>query len=105
MVVAEALACGTPVLAMRRGSLPELIHDGITGFLCRSTDDMVDAVSRLGVIDRRACREDCERRFSADRMVERYLNVVRSVIRSNATAEDLRRFTSTRTQQLVGLRS
>jgi glycosyltransferase involved in cell wall biosynthesis len=79
LVVAEALACGTPVLAMCRGSLPELIRHGVTGFLCRNTDEIVDAVGRLGQIDRRACREDCERRFSANRMVEDYV----------AAAEDL----------------
>ena len=73
LVVAEALACGTPVIAMLRGSMPELIRHGVTAFLCRSTDEMMDAVGRLGAIDRRACREDCEARFSADRMVEDYL--------------------------------
>ncbi len=77
LVVAEALACGTPVIAMHRGSMPELIRHGVTGFLCRSTDEMVDAVGRLGAIDRRACRADCERRFAADRMVEDYVAAAR----------------------------
>ena len=80
LVVAEALACGTPVLAMHRGSMPELIRHGVTGFLCRSTDEMVDAVGRVGAIDRRACREDCERRFSADRMVEDYIAAARDLL-------------------------
>ena len=80
LVVAEALACGTPVIAMLRGSMPELIRHGVTAFLCRSTDEMMDAVGRLGAIDRRACREDCEARFSADRMVEDYLAAAMDLI-------------------------
>lgn len=80
LVVAEAFACGTPVIAMRRGSMPELIRHGVTGFLCRSTEEMAVAVGRLGEIDRRACREDCERRFSADRMVEDYLAAARDLV-------------------------
>jgi glycosyltransferase involved in cell wall biosynthesis len=59
LVVAEALACGTPVIATDRASMPELVRQGVTGFLCRSPDEMADAVGRLGKIDRRACREDC----------------------------------------------
>jgi glycosyltransferase involved in cell wall biosynthesis len=89
LVVAEALACGTPVLAMHRGSMPELIRHGVTGFLCRSTDEMVDAVGRLGEIDRRACREDCERRFSADRMVEDYVAAARDLLAAAERAASL----------------
>jgi glycosyltransferase involved in cell wall biosynthesis len=88
-IVLEALACGTPVIAMRRASMPELIGHGVTGFLCASTDEMADAVGRLSAIDRRACREDCERRFSADRMVDEYLGLARSLVRSEADAQDL----------------
>jgi glycosyltransferase involved in cell wall biosynthesis len=80
LTVAEALACGTPVLAMHRGSMPELIRHGVTGFLCRSTDEMVEAVGQLGAIDRRACREDCARRFAVDRMVEDYVAAARALV-------------------------
>jgi glycosyltransferase involved in cell wall biosynthesis len=87
LTVAEALACGTPVLATSRGSIPELIRHGVTGFVCRSPDEMIDAVGRLGAIDRRACRADCEARFSADRMVEDYLAAIRDLIgASSATS-------------------
>jgi glycosyltransferase involved in cell wall biosynthesis len=85
-IIPEALACGTPVIATARASMPELIRHGVTGFLCRSPDEMVEAVGRLGAIDRRACRADCERRFSADRMVEQYLVGARDL----ATAPDRR---------------
>jgi glycosyltransferase involved in cell wall biosynthesis len=98
VIVPEALACGTPVLAMHRASMPELIHDGFTGFLCRSTDEMVAAVGRLGAIDRRACREDCEARFSADCMVEDYLNAIRCVIRCEG---ELQQVTPANSKQLV----
>jgi glycosyltransferase involved in cell wall biosynthesis len=82
LVVAEALACGTPVLATRRASMPELIRHGVTGFLCRSTAEMVDAVARIGEIDRRACRNDCEARYSADRMVEDHVAAARELVRA-----------------------
>jgi hypothetical protein len=64
---------------MRRASMPELLRHGVTGFLCRSTDEMAEAVGHLGAIERRACRADCERRFSADRMVENYLTAAREL--------------------------
>jgi hypothetical protein len=70
--------------------MPELIRHGVTGFLCRSVDEMVESVGRLGAIDRRVCRADCERRFSADRMVEEYLAAMRSVVRGAAKAPDSR---------------
>jgi glycosyltransferase involved in cell wall biosynthesis len=92
LVVAEALACGTPVIATDRASMPELIRQGVTGFLCQSPDEMADAVGRLGAIDRRACREDCERRFSADRMVEDYMAAAEELVgarRPGSRASDL----------------
>jgi glycosyltransferase involved in cell wall biosynthesis len=86
LVVAEAFACGTPVIAMQRGSLPELIRHGVTGFLCRSTDEMVDAVDDVGAIDRRACRTEYERRFSANRMLEGYLDAARDLVGAPSVA-------------------
>jgi hypothetical protein len=60
--------------------MPELIRHGVTGFLCRSTDEMAEAVGRLGEIDRRVCREDCERRFSVDRMVADFEDTARGLL-------------------------
>jgi glycosyltransferase involved in cell wall biosynthesis len=65
----EAYACGTPVIGMKRGSLPELIEHGKTGYLCRSLNEMIAAVGRLDRIDRRACRKHVETKFSVDRMI------------------------------------
>jgi len=71
----EAMACGTPVLAARMGSMPEIVVDGVTGFLCDGVADAVGKVPRLASLDRRACREHVEREFSIERMIERYLDV------------------------------
>jgi glycosyltransferase involved in cell wall biosynthesis len=71
LAMAEALACGTPVLATRRGSVPELIDDGVTGFV-GDEDALVAAVSRVGTLDRAACRESAVRRFSVVAMADGY---------------------------------
>jgi glycosyltransferase involved in cell wall biosynthesis len=73
IVMAEALACGTPVIGFNRGSVPEVVRNGVNGFACRDVADAVDAVGRLDRIDRRAVRADCERRFGAGVIVEQYL--------------------------------
>ena len=74
LTTVEAMACGTPVLAARMGSMPEIVVDGVTGFLCDGVDDAVDKVPRLASLDRRACRAHVEREFSIDRMIDRYLS-------------------------------
>lgn len=78
--VVEALACGAPVIAMRKGSMPELIEHGVTGFLVDSLDEAADAVGRIGDIDRRACRAAAERRFSSERMIDEYLALYQAVL-------------------------
>ncbi len=72
LVMIEALACGSPVLALRRGSVPEIVRDGVTGFVGDSEDDLVAAVNRLSDIDRARCRHEAERRFSAAVMADAY---------------------------------
>jgi glycosyltransferase involved in cell wall biosynthesis len=72
IVMAEALACGTPVIALRRGSVPEVVADGESGFVCHSVDEMVQAVDALPSLDRRACRRVAEQRFSSDIIVSQY---------------------------------
>ncbi|TMD57775.1 MAG: glycosyltransferase family 4 protein [Chloroflexi bacterium] len=75
LVLIEALACATPVLASPAGSVPEVIRDRVTGFHCRSVDDYVRAIGRIGDIDRKSCRREFEERFSADLMARRYEQV------------------------------
>jgi hypothetical protein len=67
------MACGTPVLGARMGSIPEIVVDGVTGFLCDGVEDAVSKVPLLASLDRHACRSHVEREFSVDRMIERYL--------------------------------
>lgn len=79
--VAEALACGTPVIAFNRGSMPELIADGTTGFLVDSVEEAVAAVGRIPTIDRRDCRRRIEERFTVQHMADGYLRVYEEVLR------------------------
>ncbi len=78
--VAESMMCGTPVVAFRRGSMPELIQEGICGYLVDTIEGAVRAVERISRIDRHACRRWAEDHFSADRMVEDYLSVYRRIL-------------------------
>ncbi len=74
LVLIEALACGTPVLAYRRGSIPEIIEDGVTGFISENVSEMAETVARVGSLDRTRCRASFERRFTARRMVQDYVS-------------------------------
>src|SRR5208282_1906735 len=78
--VVEALACGTPVIASNRGSMPELIDHGVTGFLVDSVDEAMDAIGHIGEIDRAACRAAVSARFTVDRMADRYLELYRLLL-------------------------
>jgi hypothetical protein len=75
IVLIEAMACGTPVIAFRRGSVPEVIDDGVTGFVVDDVDAAVKAVERIPTLSRRRCREVFEERFSARRMAEDYVTI------------------------------
>ena len=84
LVFIESLACGTPVIAYRRGSLPEIIDHGVTGFLCETLDEMVQSVRHVSVIDRNRCRHAFDARFSTERMVQDYLRVYERLVGSTA---------------------
>jgi glycosyltransferase involved in cell wall biosynthesis len=79
LVMIEAMACGTPVIAFRQGSVPEIVDDGVTGFICDSEDEMIDAIGRVTEIDRARCREIAEQRFSTDRMAADYVRLYESL--------------------------
>jgi glycosyltransferase involved in cell wall biosynthesis len=85
LVMIEAMACGTPVIAFRGGSVPEVLEDGVTGFVVESIDQSCQAVGRLGEIDRHRCREVFEERFSARRMTADYLKVYHQVLAERGT--------------------
>ncbi len=78
--VVEAMACGTPVIASRRGSMPEIIEHGVNGFLVDSADEALAAVERVGELDRRKVRQSVERRFHVDRMADDYIALYRSIL-------------------------
>lgn len=92
LVMIEALACGTPVVAVRGGSVDEVLDEGITGFVVDDVEGAVAAVERVERLDRRACRSTFERRFSARRMtleyVELYERLIAEGCASEAIAED-----------------
>jgi mannose-6-phosphate isomerase-like protein (cupin superfamily) len=78
--VVESMACGTPVIAYGRGSMPELIRDGSTGFIVDDVDAAVQAVGRLDTIDRRLCRDEVEERFTCQRMAHEYVDVYHKIL-------------------------
>lgn len=75
MVMIEAMACGTPTVAYRAGSVPEVIEDGRSGFIVRDVDEAVAALDRLGTFDRKACRAAFDERFTAERMAADYVRI------------------------------
>jgi glycosyltransferase involved in cell wall biosynthesis len=83
LVMIESLAAGTPVIALRRGSVPEVIEDGVTGFICDDVDEMVAATQRIGEIDPDECRRQAER-FSAEAMCRGYERVYQRLVSSRA---------------------
>jgi glycosyltransferase involved in cell wall biosynthesis len=102
LVMIEAMACGTPVIAYNRGSVPEIVKDGVTGFIIdpdnadrpgkgtwsikkQGIDGLVEAVGRIGEIDRRACRRHVEEHFTVEKMVEGYERVYEKVLSTSHT--------------------
>ena len=78
--VVEAMACGTPVIASRRGSMSELIEHGVTGFLVDTEKEVDEAIARVGELDRRACRAAVAAQFSVERMADRYLALYHEIV-------------------------
>ena len=85
LVMIEAMACGTPVIAWPCGSVPEVVDDGVTGYIVDSEDDAVAAIGRIRNLDRRRIRDVFERRFTAEVMASRYVDLYRKLIRTDDT--------------------
>ena len=81
LVMIEAMACGTPVIAYRAGSVPEVMEDRVTGFVVTEVDAAVEAVRRVPALRREACRKVFEKRFTATRMANDYLRVYEQIVR------------------------
>jgi glycosyltransferase involved in cell wall biosynthesis len=80
IVMAEALACGTPVIGFRRGAVPEVVQDAVTGVLCGTEEGMRTAIGEIPRLSREACRRDAESRFSQRALVETYLGLYHEAI-------------------------
>ena len=79
MVTIEALACGTPVIGSPNGATPEIIQDGVTGYIVEP-EDIADALTKIDAIDRHACRNDAEERFTLERMASDHLGIYNSLV-------------------------
>lgn len=88
LVMIEAFACGTPVVAYRNGSTPEIMVDGVTGFLVSNQDEAVMAAKNIGSIDRKLCREIFDRRFTVERMATAYARVYERVMSIHRISQD-----------------
>jgi len=98
LVMIEAMACGTPTVAFRRGSVPEIIDNGVSGYVVDNIDEAVQALRAVRSFDRSACRKKFEERFSAARMARDYVDVYERVIEARCVRRDrvLRRKSSAR---------
>lgn len=89
LVMIEALACGTPVLTRRSGAAPEIVDDGVTGFVCDSDSELVTAIERISELDRAACRRAVETRFSKDRMVSEHQTLYERLLAAGGAATNV----------------
>ena len=80
LVMIEAMACGTPVVAYAQGSVPEIIKPGITGYLAKDAEEAIRLVKKIDKIDRKKCRAEFEHRFSVDRMAHDYVSAYKKVL-------------------------
>jgi glycosyltransferase involved in cell wall biosynthesis len=96
LVMIEAMSCGTPVTAFRRGSVPEIVEDGVSGFVVDTIDEAVRAAGRIGGLDRAKVRAQFERRFTAERMAHGYLEIYRKLLSARDTYAHFGTFSRTR---------
>jgi glycosyltransferase involved in cell wall biosynthesis len=87
--VIESMACGTPVIAFDRGSMPELIESGKSGFLVNNVAEAIETVTRIKDIDRAYCRRHVERHFTVDRMIDEYVQVYKMILDSGSLLNGL----------------
>jgi glycosyltransferase involved in cell wall biosynthesis len=96
LVMIEAMACGTPVIAFRRGSVPEIVEEGVSGFVVDTIEEAVTAVGRIATLDRAKVRAQFERRFTAERMARGYLDIYRKLLSARSTSAHVGTFNGTR---------
>ncbi len=81
----ESMACGSPVIAFARGSIPEIIRDGETGYIVDDIEGAINAVAAVRTIDSSICRADVERRFTSTRMARDYVRVYEDILNGGNT--------------------
>jgi glycosyltransferase involved in cell wall biosynthesis len=86
IVMVEALACGTPVIGLRRGAVPEVVQHGVTGYVCDSVEEMALAIGRLAELERARCRQAVDSRFSDTVIVDEYLGIYRRLLAGRSAA-------------------
>lgn len=104
MVMAEALACGTPVLALNRGSVPEVLRHGVTGIIGETIDELVAAVPHVPDLDRRICRAEAELRFSASAMAAGYERIYQNILEEHHMVNRIAQSCSSRIEHHVPVR-
>lgn len=90
MTMVEAMACGTPVIALRRGSVPEVVKDGVTGFAVDTVEQMTQVIKKIGAIDRHACREHVIANFSVSKMVHGYEKTFQAIMEESRLTKPAR---------------
>jgi glycosyltransferase involved in cell wall biosynthesis len=80
LTLVESMACGTPVIAINRGSIPEVIKDGVTGFVVKDINEAISKVSEISKIDRANCRKRVEENFTVDIMVDNYIKIFSEIV-------------------------
>ena len=80
LVMIEAMACGTPVIAYRRGSVPEVVKDKKTGFIVETKQEMVESIKKIDTIKRKDCRVHVEQNFTLKQMVDKYEEIYKKLI-------------------------
>jgi hypothetical protein len=91
LVMIEAMACGTPIIALRRGSVPEVVEDGVSGFIVDNVEQAVAAVHRITDLDRATVRAAFERRFTAERMAKDYVDIYHRIVAPRAAVAKFER--------------
>jgi glycosyltransferase involved in cell wall biosynthesis len=91
LVMIEAMACGTPVIAFNNGSVPEVLEDGLTGFIVENEDQAVEAVAKIGTLDRNRIRAEFDRRFTAHHMAQNYVDLYERLAQAKRSGKELER--------------
>jgi len=103
LTMIEAMGCGTPTIAFKRGSVPEVITNGVSGFVVDTIEEAVNAVHQAATFDRTVCRAEFMKRFSATKMAQDYAKLYETIVTGKSTAPDTAAAGSTEVDSLLTL--